>query len=83
MGPGRSPVLPSISAGGFLVAIVVPYAVRVVPNRIWRDVFRYAFGIGLMGLFSAEKAIVATDRHCTPDRTMAVRSVCQSVQLLL
>ncbi|QFU84774.1 hypothetical protein GCU68_19905 (plasmid) [Natronorubrum aibiense] len=27
--------------------------------------------------------IVATENHCTPDRTTVVRSVCKSVQLLL
>jgi len=27
--------------------------------------------------------IVATENHCTPDRTRAVRSVCKSFQLLL
>ncbi|WP_254533810.1 TSUP family transporter [Natrinema gelatinilyticum] len=44
-------LLPSIFAGGFLAAIVAPYAVRVVPNAIWRYVIPiYAFGIGLIGL---------------------------------
>ncbi|WP_254526068.1 sulfite exporter TauE/SafE family protein [Natrinema caseinilyticum] len=44
-------LLPSIFAGGFLAAIVAPYAVRVVPNAIWRYVIPiYAFGIGLVGL---------------------------------
>jgi len=32
---------------------------------------------------SESDGIVATARHCTPDRTTAVRSVCNSLQLLL
>ncbi|QFU81787.1 sulfite exporter TauE/SafE family protein [Natronorubrum aibiense] len=44
-------LLPSIFAGGFLAAIVGPYAVRVVPNSVWRYLIPiYAFGIGLIGL---------------------------------
>ncbi|AFO57833.1 hypothetical protein NJ7G_2604 [Natrinema sp. J7-2] len=29
------------------------------------------------------RSIVATESHCTPDRTTALRSVCHSFQLLL
>ncbi|RZH68011.1 hypothetical protein ELS17_00645 [Natrinema altunense] len=32
---------------------------------------------------STATTIVATESHCTPDRTTALRSVCQSFQLLL
>ncbi|MDJ1434254.1 sulfite exporter TauE/SafE family protein [Halostagnicola sp. A-GB9-2] len=44
-------LLPSVFAGGFLAAVVAPYAVRVVPNAIWRYLIPiYAFVIGIMGL---------------------------------
>ncbi|WP_276256189.1 sulfite exporter TauE/SafE family protein [Halomontanus rarus] len=44
-------LLPSIVTGGFIAAIVAPYAVRVVPNGIWRYLIPvYAFSIGLVSL---------------------------------
>jgi len=44
-------LFPSIIAGSFVAAIVAPYLVRVVPNRVWSYLIPlYAFGIGLLGL---------------------------------
>lgn len=44
-------LLPSVYAGGFLAAILTPYVVRVVPNRLWQyTIPLYAFVIGLVAL---------------------------------
>lgn len=41
-------LLPSIFTGGFIAAILSPYLVRVLPNRIWRIIIPfYAIGIGI------------------------------------
>jgi len=42
-------LLPSIVTGGFLAAIVSPYMVRVLPNKLWRIVIpSYAIGMGIL-----------------------------------
>lgn len=44
-------LLPSVFTGGFIAAIVSPYAVRVFPNKIWRMVIPvYAIGMGILTL---------------------------------
>jgi len=41
-------LVPSIFTGGFFAAILSPYLVRVLPNKIWKYLIPfYAFGIGL------------------------------------
>lgn len=41
-------ILPSIFTGGFFAAILAPYLVRVLPNKIWKYLIPiYAFGIGV------------------------------------
>lgn len=41
-------LLPSIFTGGFIAAIISPYMVRVLPNKLWKIVIPlYAFGIGV------------------------------------
>lgn len=41
-------LLPSIFTGGFFAAILAPYIVRVLPNKIWKYLIPvYAFGIGI------------------------------------
>lgn len=41
-------LLPSIFTGGFFAAILAPYLVRVLPNKIWKALIPiYAFGIGI------------------------------------
>ncbi|MFX0032092.1 MAG: TSUP family transporter [Candidatus Hodarchaeota archaeon] len=41
-------LLPSIFTGGFFAAILAPYLVRVLPNKIWKYLIPvYAFGIGI------------------------------------
>jgi uncharacterized protein len=45
-------LLPSLWAGAFPAAVIAPYAVRVVPNRIWRYLIPvYALGIAAASLF--------------------------------
>lgn len=45
-------LLPSVFTGGFFAALAAPYAVRVVPNRVWRYLIPgYAIAIGLIGLY--------------------------------
>jgi len=42
-------LLPSIFTGGFLAAIISPYMVRVLPNKIWRIVIpTYALCMGVL-----------------------------------
>jgi len=42
-------LLPSIFTGGFLAAIISPYMVRVLPNKIWRVVIpTYALCMGVL-----------------------------------
>lgn len=44
---------PSLWAGAFPAAVIAPYAVRVLPNRVWRYVIPvYAVGIGAVSLFN-------------------------------
>ncbi len=44
-------LLPSIFTGGFFAAIVAPYLVRVLPNKIWKIVIPiYAMFIGILSL---------------------------------
>ena len=44
-------LLPSIFTGGFLAALVAPYMVRVLPNKIWKYFIPvYALGIGVFSL---------------------------------
>lgn len=41
-------LLPSVFTGGFIAALISPYMVRVLPNKLWRIVIPvYALGIGL------------------------------------
>jgi uncharacterized membrane protein YfcA len=41
-------LLPSIFTGGFIAALISPYIVRVVPNKIWKYIIpTYAIGIGI------------------------------------
>ena len=41
-------LLPSIFTGGFIAALISPYMVRVIPNKIWRVVIPvYALSIGV------------------------------------
>jgi uncharacterized membrane protein YfcA len=41
-------LLPSIFTGGFIAALIAPYIVRVVPNKIWKYLIPiYAIAIGL------------------------------------
>jgi uncharacterized membrane protein YfcA len=45
-------LLPSIFTGGFLAALISPYMVRVLPNKLWKVVIPvYAISIGCMILF--------------------------------
>jgi uncharacterized membrane protein YfcA len=45
-------LLPSLWAGAFPAAVIAPYAVRVVPNRVWRYLIPvYALGIAGLSLF--------------------------------
>lgn len=45
-------LLPSLWVGAFPAAAISPYAVRVLPNRVWRYVIPvYALGIGGVSLF--------------------------------
>jgi uncharacterized protein len=45
-------LLPSLWLGAFPAAVIAPYAVRVLPNRIWRYVIPvYAVGIAALSLF--------------------------------
>lgn len=40
-------LLPSVFTGGFIAALISPYIVRVLPNKLWRIVIPvYAIGIG-------------------------------------
>ena len=42
-------LFPSIFTGGFLAAIISPYMVRVLPNKIWRVVIpTYALCMGVL-----------------------------------
>lgn len=42
-------LLPSIFTGGFIAALVAPYLVRVLPNKIWKIFIPiYAIGIGIL-----------------------------------
>lgn len=44
-------LLPSIFTGGFIAALISPYMVRVIPNKIWKIVIPfYAIVIGLITL---------------------------------
>jgi uncharacterized membrane protein YfcA len=46
-------LLPSILTGSFLAAVVAPYSVRVIPNRIYRYIIPgYAIAIGVFLLYS-------------------------------
>ncbi len=41
-------LLPSLFTGGFFAALIAPYLVRVLPNKIWKYFIpAYAFGIGI------------------------------------
>ena len=41
-------LLPSLFSGGFLAALISPYLVRILPNKLWKYVIPiYAFGIGI------------------------------------
>ncbi len=41
-------LLPSVFTGGFIAALIAPYMVRVLPNKLWRVVIPfYALGIGI------------------------------------
>jgi uncharacterized protein len=45
-------LLPSLWIGAFPAAMIAPYAVRVVPNRVWRYAIPlYALGIAALSLF--------------------------------
>ncbi len=45
-------LLPSVFTGGFIAAMVSPYIVRVLPNKMWRIVIPiYALGIGTFLLY--------------------------------
>jgi len=44
-------LLPSLFTGGFFAALLAPYLVRVIPNKIWKYFIPiYAFGIGLFSI---------------------------------
>ncbi len=44
-------LLPSLFTGGFFAALIAPYLVRVLPNKIWKYFIPiYAIGIGLFSL---------------------------------
>jgi len=44
-------LLPSVFTGGFIAALISPYMVRVIPNKIWRILIPvYALGIGIFVL---------------------------------
>lgn len=46
-------LVPSLWAGAFPAGVLAPYAVRVLPNRVWRYVIPvYALGIGAVSLFN-------------------------------
>jgi hypothetical protein len=46
-------LLPSIFTGGFIAALISPYMVRVIPNKIWKIVIPvYALIIGIYVLFT-------------------------------
>lgn len=46
-------LLPSLLAGSFLAAIIAPYSVRIIPNRIYRYVIPgYALAIGIFLLYA-------------------------------
>jgi uncharacterized membrane protein YfcA len=46
-------LVPSLWAGAFPAAVLAPYAVHVLPNRVWRYVIPvYALGVGAMSLFN-------------------------------
>ena len=41
-------LLPSLFTGGFFAALISPYLVRILPNKLWKYVIPiYAFGIGI------------------------------------
>jgi hypothetical protein len=45
-------LLPSLWVGAFPAAVIAPYAVRVLPNRVWRYVIPvYALGVASVSLF--------------------------------
>ncbi|PCR91777.1 hypothetical protein CP557_15340 [Natrinema ejinorense] len=56
------------------------YSDRGVDTPVTRALSAVRTAIGGPG---TGDAIVATESHCTPDRTTALRSVCKSFQLLL
>ena len=44
-------LLPSLFTGGFFAALIAPYLVRVLPNKIWKYLIPvYAFGIGIYSI---------------------------------
>ncbi len=44
-------LLPSIFTGGFIAALISPYMVRVIPNKIWKIIIPvYAISMGLITL---------------------------------
>ncbi|NVM44384.1 MAG: sulfite exporter TauE/SafE family protein [Candidatus Lokiarchaeota archaeon] len=44
-------LLPSIFTGGFFAALIAPYIVRVLPNKIWKYIIPiYAFSIGIFSI---------------------------------
>jgi len=51
-------LLPSIFTGGFLAAVLAPYLVRIINNKIWRVVIPvYAIGIGMYCLIQLSGAL--------------------------
>jgi len=46
-------LLPSLFTGGFFAALIAPYLVRILPNKIWKYFIPiYAIGIGIFSLIN-------------------------------
>ncbi|QCW04357.1 hypothetical protein FGF80_14455 [Natrinema pallidum] len=78
-------------SGLFVLGASAPITSRFGRIETNTDVLLVAAGLGAVGAVTecvgehdtTGDIIVATESQCTPDRTTALRSVCQSFQLLL